>query len=207
MYKDILKPMMDRVLGSILLVILLPFLIMLSLIIFIHLQSSPFFVQARPGHNGKVFSLIKFKTMRDVNNTDDNLLELGERTTKLGNILRKSSIDELPEIINIVLGHMSFIGPRPLLIDYLPLYSSQQKKRHNVKPGLTGLAQVNGRNQLSWEEKFRYDVKYAENVSFIMDLKIFIKTILIIFKINQVNQSGNIPMERFHGSKKKHKNY
>jgi lipopolysaccharide/colanic/teichoic acid biosynthesis glycosyltransferase len=164
-------------------------------------------VQARPGHNGKIFSLIKFKTMKDANDTDGNLLQDFERTTKLGNVLRKSSIDELPEIINIVLGHMSFVGPRPLLKEYLPLYSSQQKKRHNVKPGLTGLAQVNGRNQLSWEEKFRYDVEYAENVSFIMDLKIFIKTILIIFKINQVNQSGNIPMERFHGSKKKHKNY
>lgn len=207
MYKDILKPVMDRVLGSILLLILLPFLLILSLIICIHLQSSPFYVQARPGHNGKIFSLIKFKTMKDANDTDGNLLQDFERTTKLGNVLRKSSIDELPEIINIVLGHMSFVGPRPLLAEYLPLYSSQQKKRHNVKPGLTGLAQVNGRNQLSWEEKFKYDVDYVENMSFIMDLKIFIKTILIIFRINQVNQSHNIPMKKFQGTNNQNKNY
>ena len=207
MYKDILKPIMDRVLGSILLLILLPFLLILSLIICIHLQSSPFYVQARPGHNGKIFSLIKFKTMKDANDTDGNLLQDFERTTKLGNVLRKSSIDELPEIINIVLGHMSFVGPRPLLTEYLPLYSSQQKKRHNVKPGLTGLAQVNGRNQLSWEEKFRYDEEYVENMSFIMDFKIFIKTILIIFRINQVNQSHNIPMKKFQGTNNQSKNY
>jgi lipopolysaccharide/colanic/teichoic acid biosynthesis glycosyltransferase len=143
--------------------------------------------------------------MKDTKNTDGDLLQDFERTTKLGRVLRKSSLDELPEIINIVLGQMSFVGPRPLLIEYLPLYSNQQKRRHTVKPGLTGLAQVSGRNQLSWEEKFRFDINYIENISFIMDLKILLKTVLIIFKTNEVNRSEQVTMTKFSGTNKRHK--
>ena len=196
MYKDIIKPVMDRAVGALLLIILLPILLILSIIILIHLRSFPFYVQPRPGHHGKIFYLIKFKTMKDTKNTDGDLLQDFERTTKLGRVLRKSSLDELPEIINIVLGQMSFVGPRPLLIEYLPLYSNQQKRRHTVKPGLTGLAQVSGRNQLSWEEKFRFDINYIENISFIMDLKILLKTVLIIFKTNEVNRSEQVTMHK-----------
>ena len=196
---------MDRAVGALLLIILLPILLILSIIILIHLQSFPFYVQPRPGHHGKIFYLIKFKTMKDTKNTDGDLLQDFERTTKLGRVLRKSSLDELPEIINIVLGQMSFVGPRPLLIEYLPLYSNQQKRRHTVKPGLTGLAQVSGRNQLSWEEKFRFDINYIENISFIMDLKILLKTVLIIFKTNEVNRSEQETMTKFSGTNKRHK--
>tara|TARA_B110001450_G_scaffold70756_1_gene67044 strand:- start:266 stop:889 length:624 start_codon:yes stop_codon:yes gene_type:complete len=205
MYKDIIKPVMDRAVGALLLIILLPILLILSIIILIHLRSFPFYVQPRPGHHGKIFYLIKFKTMKDTKNTDGDLLQDFERTTKLGRVLRKSSLDELPEIINIVLGQMSFVGPRPLLIEYLPLYSNQQKRRHTVKPGLTGLAQVSGRNQLSWEEKFRFDINYIENISFIMDLKILLKTVLIIFKTNEVNRSEQVTMTKFSGTNKRHK--
>ena len=196
---------MDRAVGALLLIILLPILLILSIIILIHLRSFPFYVQPRPGHHGKIFYLIKFKTMKDTKNTDGDLLQDFERTTKLGRVLRKSSLDELPEIINIVLGQMSFVGPRPLLIEYLPLYSNQQKRRHTVKPGLTGLAQVSGRNQLSWEEKFRFDINYIENISFIMDLKILLKTVLIIFKTNEVNRSEQVTMTKFSGTNKRHK--
>ena len=205
MYKDIIKPVMDRAVGALLLIILLPILLILSIIILIHLRSFPFYVQPRPGHHGKIFYLIKFKTMKDTKNTDGDLLQDFERTSKLGRVLRKSSLDELPEIINIVLGQMSFVGPRPLLIEYLPLYSNQQKRRHTVKPGLTGLAQVSGRNQLSWEEKFRFDINYIENISFIMDLKILLKTVLIIFKTNEVNRSEQVTMTKFSGTNKRHK--
>ena len=205
MYKDIIKPVMDRAVGALVLIILLPILLILSIIILIHLRSFPFYVQPRPGHHGKIFYLIKFKTMKDTKNTDGDLLQDFERTTKLGRVLRKSSLDELPEIINIVLGQMSFVGPRPLLIEYLPLYSNQQKRRHTVKPGLTGLAQVSGRNQLSWEEKFRFDINYIENISFIMDLKILLKTVLIIFKTNEVNRSDQVTMTKFSGTNKRHK--
>ena len=205
MYKDIIKPVMDRAVGALVLIILLPILLILSIIILIHLRSFPFYVQPRPGHHGKIFYLIKFKTMKDTKNTDGDLLQDFERTTKLGRVLRKSSLDELPEIINIVLGQMSFVGPRPLLIEYLPLYSNQQKRRHTVKPGLTGLAQVSGRNQLSWEEKFRFDINYIENISFIMDLKILLKTVLIIFKTNEVNRSEQVTMTKFSGTNKRHK--
>jgi len=205
MYKDIIKPVMDRAVGALVLIILLPILLILSIIILIHLRSFPFYVQPRPGHHGKIFYLIKFKTMKDTKNTDGDLLQDFERTTKLGRVLRKSSLDELPEIINIVLGQMSFVGPRPLLIEYLPLYSNQQERRHTVKPGLTGLAQVSGRNQLSWEEKFRFDINYIENISFIMDLKILLKTVLIIFKTNEVNRSDQVTMTKFSGTNKRHK--
>ena len=204
MYKDIIKPVLDRVLGFVLLFILFPVLLVISIVILCHLRSFPFYIQSRPGHNEKIFNLIKFKTMRDAKEIDEDSLLDYKRTTKLGSILRKLSIDELPEIINIALGHMSFVGPRPLLKEYLPLYSDYQKRRHDVKPGLTGLAQVSGRNQLSWEEKFRFDVKYVENISFMMDLRIFFKTLSIIFKTNQVNQSKQVTMQKFLGEHKEH---
>lgn len=200
MYKNFLKSSLDRFISIVFILVLSPLLIFLSLIIFCIHQSSPFYIQARPGLNGKIFNLIKFKTMEDLKDSNGNLLEDSKRITKIGGILRKSSIDELPEIINIALGQMSFIGPRPLLVEYLPLYSQAQKKRHDVKPGLTGLAQVNGRNLLTWEEKFILDLEYVQNISLWNDVKILFKTFFIVFNTYQVNQSSKITMEKFKGS-------
>lgn len=204
MYKQKLKSLLDRILAVIMLVILLPLFALLSFVIFASNQSLPFYIQPRPGLNGKIFNLIKFKTMSNLRDSNGNLLDDSKRITRIGSILRKSSLDELPEVINIALGDMSFIGPRPLLVEYLPLYSSEQLKRHNVKPGLTGLAQVNGRNLLGWEEKFALDIKYQENISFFNDLRILAKTFFIIFNFSQINQSKNITMEKFIGTPKRH---
>ena len=158
-----------------------------------------FFVQNRPGLNGKIFKIIKFRTMSIKNRIDKETISESERVSKLGAILRKSSLDELPELINILKGEMSFIGPRPLLEEYLPLYSKEQFMRHNVRPGLSGWAQINGRNNINWDQKFKLDLWYVKNMSFAVDLKIFFSTFFYIFKQSKVNQKDDLSMPQFRG--------
>ena len=200
MYKDFLKPIVDILLAILTIIILLPLLILIPFLILIFNKTNPFFIQPRPGLNEKTFNLIKFKTMNDEKDSDCELLDDYKRITRLGSFLRNSSLDELPELFNILKGDMSFVGPRPLLIEYIPKYSKKQRLRHKIKPGITGLAQINGRNLLSWEEKFDLDIKYLENISFLGDLKIIFKTIFVLFKAKDINQSDNITMKKFTGS-------
>jgi len=174
-------------------------MLLIGTILFFELKAWPVFVQNRPGLNQKIFSIFKFKTMRDTRDADGKLLPDFERITPLGKTIRKLSLDELPQLWNVVLGEMSFVGPRPLLPEYLPLYSEEQNKRHQVKPGITGWAQVNGRNALSWQEKFKLDVYYRENQSFVMDLKILIKTVGKVILPKDINAGEQLTMEPFNG--------
>jgi lipopolysaccharide/colanic/teichoic acid biosynthesis glycosyltransferase len=163
-------------------------------------SGKPFFFQKRPGKHEKIFSIIKFKTMNDKKDAQGNLLNDAERLTPIGAFVRKTSLDEIPQLINVLKGDMSLIGPRPLLIQYLPLYNEQQKRRHEVRPGITGWAQVNGRNAISWEQKFEYDVWYVDHCSFSTDVKILLKTIEKVFKGEGINQQGQATAEAFKGS-------
>ncbi len=160
-------------------------------------QGKPFFFQRRPGKNGKIFSIIKFKTMNDKKDAEGKLLPDGERLTKIGIFVRKTSLDEIPQLINVVKGDMSLIGPRPLLVQYLTIYNTHQKRRHEVKPGITGWAQVNGRNAISWKQKFDFDVWYVDHISFLLDLKIIFMTIKKVFIREGINQQGEATMEFF----------
>ncbi len=155
----------------------------------------------RPGKNGKLFKIIKFKTMNDKKDEQGNLLSDEERLTKIGTFVRKTSLDEIPQLLNVIKGDMSLIGPRPLLPQYLPLYNDEQRKRHNVRPGITGWAQINGRNAISWQQKFDYDVWYVENVSFILDVKILLLTVKKVFVSEGISQEGQATMEEFKGNK------
>jgi len=161
----------------------------------------PLFFQRRPGKNGKIFTIVKFKTMTNEVDSEGNLLPDFERMTKIGNIARKYSLDEIPQLFSIVVGDMSLVGPRPLLEQYLPLYTKEQMRRHNIKPGVTGWAQVNGRNSIDWEIKFKYDVYYVDHLSFLLDVKILMMTILKVFKSEGVNTSNTDTMEAFTGTK------
>lgn len=174
-------------------------MLLIGTILFFELKAWPVFVQNRPGLNQKIFSIFKFKTMRDTRDADGKLLPDFERITPLGKTIRKLSLDELPQLWNVVLGEMSFVGPRPLLPEYLSLYSEEQNKRHQVKPGITGWAQVNGRNALSWQEKFKLDVYYRENQSFFLDLKILIKTVGKVILPKDINAGEQLTMEPFNG--------
>lgn len=158
-----------------------------------------FFLQSRPGKNGKIFKVIKFKTMTDEKDENGNLLPDEKRLTKIGKFIRSTSIDELPQIINVLKGDMSLIGPRPLLVQYLPLYTKEQARRHEVRPGITGWAQCHGRNAISWTQKFELDVWYVDNISFIVDIKIFFLTIKKVFMREGISQEGNATMEFFNG--------
>ena len=189
------KYLFDFSFSFVILILILPFILLVLIILRIDLNESPFFIQKRPGFKGKVFSLYKFKTMRTVFDDKGNLLSDKDRLTLVGRIIRTLSIDELPQLLNILKGEMSFIGPRPLLLDYLPLYSFEQMKRHNVIPGISGYAQVNGRNLISWKEKFKLDLYYVENQSFFLDLKILILTFKNVFTASGVNSDINITME------------
>src|SRR6185437_5083241 len=183
------KPLMDRLFALLLLLALLPLLAVMVLFLLAYNRGRVFFTQQRPGMGGEPFTLIKFRTMTDERDGQGNLLPDAERITTVGSFLRKTSLDELPQLINILKGDMSFVGPRPLLMEYLPLYTEAQAGRHSVKPGITGLAQVKGRNQLSWNDKFAYDREYAENISFMLDLKIVLLTTMQVVKGNGVNQA------------------
>ena len=177
----------------------MPFILLVLIILIIDLNESPFFIQKRPGLKGKIFRLYKLKTMKTIFDIKGNLVSDNIRLTLIGKILRSLSIDELPQLFNILKGEMSFIGPRPLLSEYLPLYSVEQMKRHNVIPGISGYAQVNGRNLISWKEKFKLDLYYVENQSFFLDFKILILTFKNVFTASGINSDLNITMEKFNG--------
>lgn len=200
MYRAFFKRFLD-ILGSVFL-ITLTFPIMLATGIFIYFKISKdvIFTQARPGLNAKIFKIYKFKTMSDERDESGELLSDELRLNKFGKIIRSLSLDELPQLFNVLKGDMSFIGPRPLLIEYLPLYSAEQAKRHDVRPGITGLAQVNGRNAISWEQKFRYDVEYAQNLSLKMDIQIALLTIKKVLKRSDINKHGEATTVKFDGT-------
>jgi undecaprenyl phosphate N,N'-diacetylbacillosamine 1-phosphate transferase len=199
-YRRFLKRPMDFILSLMAIIVISPVLIIVGVLVRIKLGSPVLFKQKRPGLNEKIFTMYKFRTMTDEKDENGELLPNHIRLTKFGRILRATSLDELPELFNILKGDMSIIGPRPLLIEYLPLYNDKQKHRHDVRPGLSGLAQVNGRNAISWEEKFDYDVEYVDNISFLLDLKLIVQTFLKVFKSEGVNKSENVTMEKFKGT-------
>lgn len=169
------------------------------MLLFIINKGKPFFFQMRPGKNEHIFKVVKFKTMTDKKDVQGNLLPDNKRITKVGAFIRKTSLDEIPQLINVLKGDMSIVGPRPLLVRYIDLYSNFQKRRHEVKPGITGWAQVNGRNSLSWEEKFKLDVYYVDNISLFFDMKIIFKSFSKVFKSEGINQSDKRPMQPFKG--------
>jgi len=200
MYRFFLKRVIDFVVALAGLLIVSPIFLFVLIALAIANQGKPFFFQKRPGKNGKIFTIIKFKTMTDKKDTNGNLLSDAERLTTVGAFVRKTSLDEIPQLINVLKGDMSLIGPRPLLVQYLPLYNDHQARRHNVRPGITGWAQVNGRNAISWNQKFDYDVWYVENISFILDLKIFFLTAKKVFIREGISQVGQATMEPFKGN-------
>lgn len=197
MYKKYIKRFLDIVISLTALILLSPIMIIVAILVRIKLGSPVIFKQERPGKDEKIFKLYKFRSMSDKKDENGKLLPDSERLTKFGKILRATSLDELPELVNILKGEMSLVGPRPLLVDYLELYDEKQKHRHDVRPGLTGLAQVNGRNSTTWKKRFEDDLEYIENITFINDLKIFLKTFVKVFKREGITQDGNVTMERF----------
>jgi len=200
MYRSFIKPGFDFCFAFLIIGITLPLFFILGFLLFRQNSGTPFFSQVRLGLKEKLFTIYKLKTMRDTRDDQGVLLPDNQRITPLGKIIRKLSLDELPQFWNVLKGDMSFVGPRPLLPEYLPLYNKKQKNRHNLKPGITGWAQVKGRNTISWQQKFEYDLWYIENQSFILDLKILLFTIGKIFKTQEVNASGLNTMERFNGN-------
>ena len=200
MYAKYIKRTIDFFLSLCALIFLLLVLVILAVIGAFAMKGNPFFTQKRPGKNEKIFELIKFRTMTCEKDEDGNLLPDDKRLTKYGKFLRGTSLDELPELINILKGDMAIVGPRPLLVKYLPLYSTEQKRRHEVRPGLTGYAQVNGRNAISWEEKFRLDVEYVDNITFFGDIKILLNTVKAVIKREGISSESSVTMEEFKGS-------
>ena len=200
MYKNYLKRLFDFIAALVGLMLLSPLFILATVGLFFANQGKPFFLQPRPGKNGTIFTIIKFKTMNDKKDAAGNLLSDAERLTKIGALVRKTSLDEIPQLFNVLKGDMSIIGPRPLLVEYLPLYNETQKRRHHVKPGITGWAQINGRNAISWEDKFTLDVYYVENQSFLLDLKIIFLTIKKVFVSEGISQIGQATTTKFEGS-------
>ena len=202
MYQLLIKPTFDFLGALFLLVLLSPIFLIVLVVLAVSLKGNPFFTQPRPGKNEVIFKIYKFKTMNDAKDKFGNLLADNQRLTSLGKIIRKLSLDELPQLYNILKGDISFIGPRPLLIEYLPLYNEKQRKRHSVKPGISGWAQVNGRNAISWEDRFNLDFYYINNISFFLDLNIFFLTIYKILKSEGISSETTLTMEKFQGSKK-----
>lgn len=200
MYKRVFKPIIDFLVAFLAIVCLLPVYLLVIVLLLITGHRSLLFTQQRVGKNERVFYVLKFKTMTDKKNANGDLLPDKDRLTYFGKFLRKSSLDELPQLFNVLKGDMSLIGPRPLLVQYLPLYSPKQKSRHDIKPGITGWAQVNGRNAISWTEKFEKDVWYVNNVSFLLDIKIVFLTLNRILAAKDINQSGQATAEAFNGN-------
>lgn len=203
MYKKYIKRMLDFILSLMAFIILMPFMLIIYILVRIKLGKPAIFKQQRPGKDEKIFTLYKFRTMTEQKDEEGNLLPDEQRLTKFGKFLRSTSLDELPELVNIIKGDMSIVGPRPLAVIYLPYYNEKEKHRHDVRPGLTGLAQINGRNGLNWEERFAYDLTYIEKISFREDCKIIIKTILKVFKREGVVTRGTGKMIDFNEYRKK----
>jgi lipopolysaccharide/colanic/teichoic acid biosynthesis glycosyltransferase len=199
-YKKYIKSIFDFSIAFIAFFFLLPIFVIVLIGLYLVNQGKPFFFQIRPGKSGRLFKIIKFKTMNDKKDSEGNLLSDDYRLTKIGAFVRKTSLDEIPQLLNVLKGDMSLIGPRPLLPEYLPLYNESQRRRHEVKPGITGWAQVNGRNAISWEQKFEYDVWYVENVSFLLDLKILYQTIKKVFKREGITAENSVSAEAFKGN-------
>ncbi|NSL85468.1 sugar transferase [Chitinophaga sp. Mgbs1] len=199
-YQFFFKPLTDGAVALLGLLLLSPVFLILVLLLSIANNGKPFFFQARPGRNGRIFRVIKFKTMNDRCDAGGILLPDHERLTAVGSFVRKTSLDEIPQLINVLKGDMSLIGPRPLLVDYLSLYSPQQARRHEVKPGITGWAQVNGRNAISWEQKFELDVWYVDHISLLLDIRILIMTVIKVFKSEGIAQAGHVTTEKFTGT-------
>lgn len=200
MYKEFVKRCMDFILSLVAIIVLSPVLLVVAILVRCKLGSPIIFKQQRPGLHEKIFCMYKFRTMTDAKDADGNLLPDEVRLTKFGKALRSTSLDELPELFNILKGDMAIVGPRPLLVQYLPRYNERQHHRHDVRPGFTGLAQVNGRNSISWQEKFEWDVKYVEQVSFLMDVKIIVKTVGVVLKRDGISSDTSVTMEEFRGN-------
>ncbi|WP_394993426.1 sugar transferase [Emticicia sp.] len=203
MYQKFIKPTVDFLVAGFMLILALPILLLLILLLSVANNGNHLFFQLRPGKDEKIFKLLKFKTMNDKRDANGDLLSDAKRLTKIGRFVRKTSLDELPQLINVLKGDMSLIGPRPLLVEYLPLYDNVQKQRHKVKPGITGYAQVNGRNTISWQQKFEYDVWYINNISLILDIKIAFLTIKKVFRSEGISSATAATMEKFTGNQEK----
>lgn len=201
MYAKYFKRPLDFLLSLMALIVLSPVLLILSVLGAIKMKGNPFFTQLRPGKDEKIFKLIKFRSMTCEKDENGNLLPDEQRLTRYGKLLRSTSLDELPELFNILKGDMSIVGPRPLLVEYLELYNDEQKHRHDVRPGLTGYAQVHGRNTVTWEDKFRMDVFYSQNISFWGDIKIILGTVMAVLKRDGISSETSATMEPFRGSK------
>jgi len=200
MYKFIFKPFIDWLIALTGLILLSPILFIITIGLLIANRGNPFFIQSRPGKKAKLFNIIKFKTMNDNKDFHGNLLKDEIRLTQVGKFVRKISLDEIPQLINVLKGEMSIIGPRPLLPEYLSLYNDEQKQRHDVKPGITGWAQVNGRNAISWQQKFNYDIYYVNNLSFLLDIKIIYLTFEKVFKQEGITAENSVSAEVFKGN-------
>ena len=200
MYKAYFKRIFDFLAAFFGFLLLSPLFIIVTIGLFFANHGKPFFFQTRPGKGEQLFRIVKFKTMNDKKDANGNLLSDAERLTAIGSFVRKTSLDEIPQLLNVLKGDMSLIGPRPLLVHYLPLYSAEQKKRHNLRPGITGWAQVNGRNAISWQKKFDYDVWYVEHCSLFLDLKILLRTIQKVIVRDGISQEGQATMEFFNGN-------
>lgn len=200
MYRNYIKRFIDFFASLIGLILLTPIFLVVTVVLYFANSGKPFFFQKRPGKNGRIFMLVKFKTMNDKKDKNGELLPDDKRLTPLGNFVRKTSLDEIPQLINVLKGDMSLIGPRPLLVEYLPLYNDFQKRRHEVRPGITGWAQVNGRNTLSWDQKFEYDVWYVDHLSLKLDMQILLKTVLKVFKAEGISSTTYATMEKFSGN-------
>ena len=199
-YHRFLKPVIDTIAALGILLLTLPITLAVTALLLFYNQGKPFFFQLRPGRNGEIFKIIKFKTMNDRRDAQGKLLPDSIRLTPMGSLVRKTSLDELPQLLNVLKGDMSLVGPRPLLPEYLPLYNEHQQRRHEVKPGITGWAQINGRNTISWTQKFDYDVWYVEHISLMLDLKILGLTLLKVIRREGVNSDTSTTMEKFTGN-------
>lgn len=200
LYKRFFKRLLDFIISLLGFTILFPIFILITLFLILANQGKPFFFQLRPGKKERIFRIIKFRTMNEKRDKEGNLLPDEERLTAIGKFVRKTSLDEIPQLLNVIKGDMSLIGPRPLLVEYIPLYNEEQKRRHEVRPGITGWAQVNGRNAISWQQKFEYDVWYIDHLSFQLDIKIFWLTIRKVFQSEGISSKTSVTMEAFTGN-------